>query len=111
MGASTCSTGTTASTARRTAPATRPASDNVFSRESAQRLLTEQLRRERTGPLRNAIQARVHDTSLPRIARLHALWALIGGGPLDRAFHERLLADSDATFRAWAVRAAGNDRG
>jgi putative heme-binding domain-containing protein len=43
-----------------------------------------------------------------RKARLHALWVLIGSGGLDPAFHEQLLAHDDATFRAWAVRAAGN---
>ena len=43
-----------------------------------------------------------------REARLHALWALIGSGSLEPSLHQRLLAHDDSTFRAWAVRAAGN---
>ncbi len=41
---------------------------------------------------------------------MHALWSLIGSGPLDGAFHGRLLAHADPGFRAWGVRAAGNYR-
>jgi putative heme-binding domain-containing protein len=42
-----------------------------------------------------------------RKARLHALWVLVGSGALEPTFHEQLFTDGDATFRAWAVRAAG----
>ena len=90
----------------------RLASGNVFFRESAQRVLTERLSSPE-GPreaLRRMLRARVLDESPPRVARLHALWALIGAGPLDDSFHTALLAHRDPTFRAWAVRAAGNDR-
>src|SRR5437016_4567539 len=47
-------------------------------------------------------------TSLERKARLHALWALIGSGALEPAFHLKLLENSDPAYRAWGVRAAGN---
>ncbi len=39
---------------------------------------------------------------------MHALWALVGGGPLTADFHGKLLVHEDATYRAWGVRAAGN---
>ena len=39
---------------------------------------------------------------------MHALWSRVGGGPLDPAFHMKLLNHYDASFRAWGVRAAGN---
>ncbi len=39
---------------------------------------------------------------------MHALWALVGCGPLATEFHQHLLAHADPTFRAWGVRAAGN---
>ena len=39
-----------------------------------------------------------------------ALWALIGGGPLEPNVSRALLDHADAAFRAWAVRAAGNCR-
>ncbi len=47
-------------------------------------------------------------TTIERKARLHALWALIGSGTLEPAFHLKLLAHSDPAYRAWSVRAAGN---
>src|SRR5262249_13305478 len=50
----------------------------------------------------------VLDEDESRKARLHALWSLVGTGKLSPAFHEKLLAHKDPTFRAWGVRAAGN---
>jgi putative heme-binding domain-containing protein len=84
----------------------RLASDNLHFRESAQRLLCDRLPSK---PLQRVLQAEVVDSAKSRDARLHALWALIGGGPLDPTFHAALLAHPDATFRGWAVRAAGNE--
>src|SRR5262249_59126884 len=49
----------------------------------------------------------IYDTALRR-ARMHGLWALIGSGALDPAFHAKLLTYPDEGFRAWGVRAAGN---
>jgi len=77
-------------------------SPNIFFRDIAQRLLTER------GTSRTELESLVHDEQAPRKARMHALWALVGGGPLSEAFHARLLKHDDATFRAWGVRAAGN---
>ncbi len=77
-------------------------SPNVFFRDLAQRLLTER------ATSRDELQALVLDDSAPRKARMHALWALVGGGPLEESFHATLLEHSDPTFRAWGVRAAGN---
>jgi putative membrane-bound dehydrogenase-like protein len=80
-------------------------SPNVFFRDLAQRLLCE-----RNSPaIRKELEKLVLDGSALRKSRMHALWALIGGGPLDPAFHERLLSHPDASYRAWGVRAAGND--
>jgi putative heme-binding domain-containing protein len=83
---------------------------NIYFRETAQRLLTERLTTEGTDPksLRSALEKQTLDQKASRTARLHALWALIGGGSLDSSFHERLLTEADGGFRAWAVRAAGN---
>ncbi len=39
---------------------------------------------------------------------MQTLWARISCGALESGFSEKLLADKDAGFRAWAVRAAGN---
>ncbi len=77
---------------------------NVYVRDIAQRLLTE-----RASPAtREKLQSLVLDGRLPRKARMHGLWALIGSGPLDPEFHARLLARPEPSFRAWGVRAAGN---
>jgi putative heme-binding domain-containing protein len=102
----------------------RLASGNIFYRESAQRILTERLSAatanspagDDAGQPRDVLRRKLENlvatsaTIANRKARLHALWALIGSGPLNPAFHERMLAHDDATFRAWAVRAAGNFR-
>jgi putative membrane-bound dehydrogenase-like protein len=77
---------------------------NIYFRETAQRLLVQRS----TPQLRFKLQQLVLDEKQPRKPRMHALWALIGSGPLDVAFHKKLLAHSDAGYRAWAVRAAGN---
>ena len=65
----------------------RLASPNVFYRDLAQRLLAE-----RNGPAANAaLEALVLDDASGRKARMHALWARVGAGPLDSAFLGRLL--------------------
>ncbi len=80
------------------------ASPNVYDRDIAQRLLTE-----RASPaIRHRLEAMVLDGSVPRTARLHGLWVLVGSGPLEPGFHARLLECRDPSFRAWGVRAAGN---
>jgi hypothetical protein len=40
--------------------------------------------------------------------RRHALFALVGGGPLGEDLHLKLLSSPDSVLRAWGVRAAGN---
>lgn len=81
-------------------------SPNVFYRDLAQRLLRE---RQNPDTLRKLEQL-VFDGEKPRKVRMHVIWTLIGAGPLDSEFHEKLLFHDDATFRAWGVRAAGNQR-
>src|SRR6185436_20026273 len=36
------------------------------------------------------------------------LWALIGSGALEPAFHLKILSHSEPAYRAWGARAAGN---
>jgi putative membrane-bound dehydrogenase-like protein len=79
-------------------------SPNVLFRDLAQRVLGE-----RNSPeARVKLQKLVLDNAEPRKARMHALWSLIGYGPLDKEFNSRLLGHKDPGFRAWGVRAAGN---
>jgi len=83
-------------------------SPNVYFRDIAQRVLAE-----RNDPeTREKLQTLVLNEQAPRKARMHALWALIGGsnGQLHPQFHLQLLSHADASLRAWAVRAAGNAR-
>jgi len=100
----------------------RLASKNLYFRETTQRLLTERLANvggqanasgaapanAPSNELRAALEKLVLDDAAPRKTRLHALWTLIGGDALLPPLHKRLLAHFDPTFRAWAVRAAGN---
>jgi len=79
-------------------------SPNIYFRDTAQRLLWERNRPETRGKL----QALVLSDQAPFKARMHALWALIGCGPLDVDFHAQLLVHHDPALRAWGVRAAGN---
>ena len=83
----------------------RLASGNIYLRETAQRLLTE---RSSRAELQAKLQQQVLDGAGERKARLHALWALIGGGALEPQFHLKVLAHGDPAYRAWGVRAAGN---
>ncbi|WZO98192.1 c-type cytochrome [Isosphaeraceae bacterium EP7] len=85
---------------------TRLSSPNIYDRDIAQRLLTE-----RNEPAaRPQLERLVLDESASRPGRMHALWALVGSGPLDPAFNTKLLGHPDRVLRAWGVRAAGNAR-
>src|SRR4051812_27740811 len=76
-------------------------SSNIFFRDQAQRLLVE-----RNDPaMRQVLERLAADQQAPRKTRMHALWTLIGCGPLAPEFHQSLLANSDAGFRAWGIRA------
>ena len=111
----------------------RLASGNIYFRETAQRILTERLGNTVTpapelrakleeivlSPVaadvrRLTSKSEIHQSlvtsaaTIERKARLHALWALIGSGALEPAFHLKVLANSEAAYRAWGVRAAGN---
>jgi putative heme-binding domain-containing protein len=77
---------------------------NLWYRETAQRLLCER----NTPSIRAQLERLVEDAQAPRQARLHALRSLIGMGKLGTEFHLRLLKHPHPTFRAWALRAAGN---
>ena len=77
---------------------------NVYDREIAQRILTER----GSASISSKLEALVLDEKQPRPARMHGLWARVGIGPLEPGFHASLLSHTDATIRAWGVRAAGN---
>ncbi|MCA9202656.1 MAG: dehydrogenase, partial [Planctomycetales bacterium] len=81
----------------------RLASPNVFYRDIAQRLLSE-----RNDPaVRESLQRLVLSDANAK-TQMHALWALVGAGPLDAGFNLELLNSGDPSLRAWGVRAAGN---
>ncbi len=82
----------------------RLAGPNIFFREMSQRLLQERNLTE----TRARLHELVFDGGAARTTRMHALWSLVGGGPLEVEFHEKLLKHADPAFRAWGVRAAGN---
>jgi putative heme-binding domain-containing protein len=82
----------------------RLASPNVFFRDQAQRLLCERS----DSDTRTKLQRLTLDETAGRKRRMHALWALVGQGPLATDFHQAILAHTDPGFRAWGVRAAGN---
>ena len=79
---------------------------NIYQRETAQRLLTERGGRPET---RHLLETATFDRKATPKGRRHALWALIGSGPLSPDVSAHLLVHEDPVFRAWAVRAAGNE--
>lgn len=81
-------------------------SPNIYFRDTAQRLLAER----NTPTIRSRLETLVLDGIAPRKSRMHALWALLGCGDLKSELLEILLSYHDPGFRAWAVRAAGNQR-
>ena len=81
------------------------ASPNGYKRETARRLLTE---RTLTAEETSALEAMAFDETAARRTRMNALWTRLSRGPLEASFHARLLAHADPGFRAWGVRAAGN---
>ena len=86
-------------------------SANVLHRDLAQRVLVERGLTQKWQPsTREVLQKLALDEAAPRKTRLHALWSLVGAGPLDTKFHLQLLSHADAGLKAWGVRAAGNYR-
>jgi putative membrane-bound dehydrogenase-like protein len=85
---------------------------NVYFRETAQRILGERLAKggDDGRSIEDKLAALVVDGKSARKARLHALWALIGAGPLPAKLYSDLASNADPTFRAWAVSAAAAAR-
>ncbi|GIW92636.1 MAG: hypothetical protein KatS3mg110_0677 [Pirellulaceae bacterium] len=79
---------------------------NLFIRETATRLLAER----QDESVRPELARLVLEPDTPLKLRMHALWALIGYGPLPDDFHQKLLDSPLAELRMWGVRAAGNQR-
>lgn len=83
--------------------------ENLFLRETAQRLLTERL-------LDGVISAEelsewralTVDSQQPEKQRRHALWALIGGLGLTPELWSQCVRADDPVIQAFAIRAAGN---
>ena len=85
---------------------TRLGSPNVYFRDVAQRLLQERAKPETLSKL----EALALDRKAPRKARMHALWSRVGAGSVDAKFLIGLMDDPDPGFRAWGVRASGNQK-
>ena len=87
----------------------RLSSPNIYYRETAQRMLRE--RDPAQGSVtRGKLDDLWRDEEIPRKARLHALWALIGMSQVHPDIFYHLMFHQDPTIRAWGVRAAGNVR-
>tara|TARA_Y100001968_G_C19442240_1_gene763210 strand:+ start:480 stop:3932 length:3453 start_codon:yes stop_codon:yes gene_type:complete len=78
-------------------------SDNLFWRQTAQRLIVDGKITESVNSLRNrALQ--------PGLGAIHALWSLEGLGELDEATKRAALVNKDANVRRNAVRALGKKK-
>ncbi|MEZ6134767.1 MAG: hypothetical protein R3C53_07650 [Pirellulaceae bacterium] len=53
------------------------------------------------------LEAAVLDEAKPHKQRMHSLWSLAGGNALSPSFASKLLTNSDASLRSWAVRCIG----
>ncbi len=85
---------------------------NGLFREMAQRLLGERLAADSKGHADTAKELTdlVNSSSASNRTKLLALWSLVSAGDLQAEDHLRWLASSDPSIRAWAVRAAGNQK-
>ncbi len=77
---------------------------NVFIRETAQRLLSQ----NRCEGVVKDLEKIVLDSRQPHKHRMHALWALAGGLALTEQTVGQLLKCPDVMVRAWGVRCAGS---
>ncbi len=81
---------------------------NDYDRRIARRLLTERLIATKDDGLRAKLESASFATDVSRKSQLQAIWALVSAGSLDSGFHLKLLTSNDDGFRAWGIRAAGN---
>lgn len=77
---------------------------NIYIRETAQRLLGEKSC-EGVVP---KLESLALDPNSTHKQRMHSIWALMSGRVVSAEFANKLLHQSDATVRAWGVRAAGS---
>jgi hypothetical protein len=80
------------------------ADPNVYIRETAQRLLSEQ----NCEGVVERLEDIVLDDSNPQKTRLHALWSLAGGKVFSSQLANQLLQSGNASLRAWSVRLIGD---
>ncbi len=78
--------------------------DNIYLRETAQRLLVEQ----KCEGVRPQLEKLVLDPKTPTKQRMHAVWALLGAKAISVELAEQLLSQSSPALRAWGVKAIGN---
>lgn len=81
-------------------------SENVFFRESAQRILAE---RNNAATNERLLKLALNPDERIR-TRLHSFWTRISAAPLNDAELETVLKVNDPDLRSWAVRTAGNQQ-
>ena len=84
----------------------RLSAQNDYIRWTAQRVLSERA----DDATKLSLKMLVVDRSLPLTTRLHAMWAWMGTRERDDRFLFALMLQEEPLLRAWAVRAAGNQR-
>jgi putative membrane-bound dehydrogenase-like protein len=77
---------------------------NIYLRETAQRLLSEQACKGVVTQLEKIVL----DDAAPHKHRMHALWSLVGGKVITNDFAGRLLDSQDSAIRSWGVRVIGS---
>lgn len=90
-------------------------SDNVYFRETAQRLLQERTYNEGVtrkpggvNQIREKLVELILARDTPHKTRMHAMFSYVGAGPLGDDDLEPLLNHGNVDVRAWAIRTAGN---
>ncbi len=80
---------------------------NDYFRWTAQRILIERIWAAKVhAATTTKLEQLALDVNQPRHARLHAIFTLGSARPFPLKFHQAMLADEDATIRAWGVRFA-----
>jgi glucose/arabinose dehydrogenase len=84
---------------------------NVYFRDAAQRILTERrLAQVADFETNHTLAQLALNSKTPDKQRMHAVFALLGGGLADQAVGVELASDQNPVIRAWAIRNAGNER-
>ncbi|MDZ4850900.1 MAG: PVC-type heme-binding CxxCH protein [Pirellulaceae bacterium] len=83
---------------------------NIYNRRQAQLELSERQVAIREMPISEKLMAMSLDSSKPIKERMHAVWSIIGSGPVPDDRLQKWLASESPELRSWSIRTAGRQQ-